>query len=97
MFDPDVALVSPYMSHRSVTVKMCFPCLNLLLCRVKEVISEFRARLPETDVLLLGILPRDAHVLSGPPAYEWPNRMTKAIDAMNLDFQVTAEDPTFDF
>ena len=57
-------------------------------CRLVAVLAEFRARLPNTDVILLGILPRDAHVLSGPPAYEWPNRMTLAIQTANHELQV---------
>lgn len=58
-------------------------------CRLVAVLAEFRARLPNTDVILLGILPRDAHVLSGPPAYEWPNRMTLAIQTANHELQVS--------
>ena len=54
------------------------------------MLAELRTRLPNTDVILLGILPRDAHVLSGPPAYEWPNRMSEAISMANHALQVSS-------
>lgn len=78
-------LIQKCSCHRmcSLTIFFC--------CRVTAVLSEFRARLPNTDVILLGILPRDAHVLSGPPAYEWPNRMTQAISSANQKLQVSPD------
>ena len=54
------------------------------------MLAELRTRMPNTDVILLGILPRDAHVLSGPPEYEWPNRMSEAISNANHALQVSS-------
>lgn len=55
---------------------------------------DIRERLPQTEIIMLGILPRDAHVLSGPPAYEWPNRMTKAVAVANEELQVCETEDT---
>lgn len=58
------------------------------LCRLKGALSLLREKLPETQIVLLGLLPRDAHVLSGPPIFEWPNRMSNALALANSEFEV---------
>ena len=55
---------------------------------MRQALWLLRSKLPHTDVILLGILPRDAYVLSGPPAYEWPNRMTKPLAQANKEYEV---------
>ena len=55
---------------------------------MRQALWLLRSKLPHTHVILLGILPRDAYVLSGPPAYEWPNRMTKPIAQANREYEV---------
>ena len=45
------------------------------------MVAYMRQQMPSTQILILGILPRGSWTLDNP--VQWPNRMTKAITAVN--------------
>ena len=63
--------------------------LRTILGRMRHVLAYMRAALPNTHIVVLGILPRGGWTLPG-SGYQWPNRMTSAIQLMNNNSQVMA-------
>ena len=61
--------------------------------RVKQVLAVMREGMPNTHIVLLGLLPRD--IILGSGAFEWPNRMSRAIALANYDYKVScAQEPS---
>lgn len=86
------------ISHVYYFSTMILSLLGKFWFRVHKIVEILREGTPNTEIILLGLLPRDAHVLSGPPIYEWPNRMTSSLDLVNLEFKVqNIKAPSFVF
>ncbi len=58
-------------------------------CRVGEVVRILRTAAPNAHVLLQAVLPRGAAWV-GLAQWQWPNRFSKPIEAINTKFQVGA-------
>lgn len=58
-----------------------------LICRVGEIVRILRTAAPNAHVLLQAVLPRGAAWV-GMAQWQWPNRFSKPIEAINTRFQV---------
>lgn len=57
--------------------------------RIEAVVEVIRSRMPSTDVVVQGILPRGAEIGEEPLIWLWPNRLTAAINEMNSRLRVS--------
>ena len=55
--------------------------------RIRHIVALLRQALPDADIVLLGILPRGGWTL-GDDIYQWPNRFSQPIAAVNNATQV---------
>ena len=55
---------------------------DFMVCRINDTISLLREKLPETHLLMLGILPRGDGTNSS-TTYRWPGIYTPAISSVN--------------
>ena len=55
--------------------------------RIRHAVALLRRALPRADIVLLGVLPRGGWTL-GADVYQWPNRLTAPIAAVNNGTQV---------
>ena len=69
--------------HSVASLMMCLPSVNRVHChRIKTTMSLLREKMPETHLLMLGILPRgDGRNSSS--TYVWPGIYTPAIHYVN--------------
>ncbi|KAK9818980.1 hypothetical protein WJX81_005038 [Elliptochloris bilobata] len=61
-----------------------------IAARTRDMLAVVRRALPDTHVVLMGVLPRGAS-LGGRNAFTWPNRFTNAIAALNARYESFAE------
>ena len=58
--------------------------------RIRHALALLRRALPRADIVLLGVLPRGGWTL-GADIYQWPNRLTAPIAAVNNGTRVRCE------